>query len=248
MDQAITTINAALAELVALHEPDFLSKLYATIDEEISLRDAIAISYVVDSTEDPLAEEALCVSPAARGLAALSPPTNPLLARPRWSFNYFFYNRSTRKILYFYCTAKRSARAPGGRRSRRRSADLGHRPRAASPQQIPLLRVEGADGAHSGVLPVRRPRCTGGNGAEHPGADRAAGLGRGPGGAAEKRPALCVDGDGGGRRRRRRGGGRRLGGHGKYWVTGQRVVRSLREAASPPPSCLVLRAPEARWG
>lgn len=78
MDRAITNINAALAELVALHEPDFLSKLYAAIDEEISLRDAIAISYVVDSPEDPLAEEALCVCAAARAL-----PRLPSLTRAR---------------------------------------------------------------------------------------------------------------------------------------------------------------------
>jgi hypothetical protein len=58
------------------------AQLWSTIDEEISLRDCTIYSYNPDLTSDPYGEEG-CI----------------------WSFNYFFYNKKIKRIVFFTCRA-----------------------------------------------------------------------------------------------------------------------------------------------
>ena len=58
--------------------------LWTSIDEEILLRDCDVYSYNPDLTSDPFGEEG-CT----------------------WSFNYFFYNKKLKRIVFFTCRATR---------------------------------------------------------------------------------------------------------------------------------------------
>lgn len=58
--------------------------LWTAIDEEIQLRDCDVYSYNPDLTSDPFGEEG-CT----------------------WSFNYFFYNKKLKRIVFFTCRATR---------------------------------------------------------------------------------------------------------------------------------------------
>lgn len=57
-------------------------KLWAAIDDEITLRDCDVYSYNPDLSSDPFAEDG-CI----------------------WSFNYFFYNKKLKRIVFFRCRA-----------------------------------------------------------------------------------------------------------------------------------------------
>jgi hypothetical protein len=61
-------------------EEPFLDCLWATVDEAIELKDCDVYSYRSGFEGDPFAEKGAV-----------------------WSFNYFFYNRRLKRILYFYC-------------------------------------------------------------------------------------------------------------------------------------------------
>lgn len=57
-------------------------KLWEVIDEEITLRDCDVYSYNPDLSSDPFGEDG-CI----------------------WSFNYFFYNKKLKRIVFFRCRA-----------------------------------------------------------------------------------------------------------------------------------------------
>ena len=82
INQLIQTVNGYLAELTE-ERPDFLEKLWRSIDEMINLRKCEAFSLVPDMTEDPFSDGTL------------------------WSFNYFIFNHDLKQLIYFTCVAKR---------------------------------------------------------------------------------------------------------------------------------------------
>lgn len=61
----------------------FLSKLWKSIDESISLKDCEIFSYEPDWNDDPFSDMVL------------------------WSFNFFLYNKDKGRICFFTCIAKR---------------------------------------------------------------------------------------------------------------------------------------------
>ena len=72
---------------------DYTSQLWEEINDAIRLRDCLVYSYISDMNEDPLSEGQMswCGLPLTRS----------------WSFNYFFYNKELKKVLFMACTAKR---------------------------------------------------------------------------------------------------------------------------------------------
>ncbi|KAH8019309.1 hypothetical protein HPB51_018821 [Rhipicephalus microplus] len=65
------------------------SHLWAAVDSEISLHECEIFSYNPDLASDPYGEDG-CL----------------------WSFNYFFYNRRLKRIVFFTCRAVRTATVP----------------------------------------------------------------------------------------------------------------------------------------
>ena len=61
---------------------EFLDELWAAIEEAIQLRECEVYSYVPDGESDPFSEGAL------------------------WSFNYFFFNKRLKRIVYLSCVAR----------------------------------------------------------------------------------------------------------------------------------------------
>lgn len=62
-----------------------MENMWSAINSSIVLRDCEVFSYEPDMESDPFSEGCL------------------------WSFNYFFFNKSLKKILYFTCVAERSS-------------------------------------------------------------------------------------------------------------------------------------------
>lgn len=60
-------------------------QLWSVIDEAITLQDCVIYSYNPDLTSDPYGEDG-CI----------------------WSFNYFFYNRKLKRLVFFTCSATSS--------------------------------------------------------------------------------------------------------------------------------------------
>ncbi|KAI8501996.1 PREDICTED: repressor of RNA polymerase III transcription MAF1 homolog [Branchiostoma belcheri] len=73
-----TQLSMGLGEKYTVLRP----QLWATIDKEITLADCDIYSYNPDLTSDPYGEEG-CV----------------------WSFNFFFYNKKLKRIVFFTCRA-----------------------------------------------------------------------------------------------------------------------------------------------
>ena len=83
MNTVINNINKYVVEPIELTNPGFSEKVWTAINETIVLKEAKVYSYMPDACDDdgPFSEGSL------------------------WSFNYFFYNVSLKKILYFTCYA-----------------------------------------------------------------------------------------------------------------------------------------------
>mmetsp|Transcript_11232 Transcript_11232/g.34530 ORF Transcript_11232/g.34530 Transcript_11232/m.34530 type:complete len:231 (+) Transcript_11232:201-893(+) len=77
-----------LAELAATSGQDLLAELWAAVEEAIALRDCEVYSYVPDLEADPFSEGVL------------------------WSFNYFFFNKSLKRIVYLSCVARSKYAVP----------------------------------------------------------------------------------------------------------------------------------------
>jgi len=78
----INSINTILANVVPNYNTDLGTKLWSTLDTEISLKECDIYTYVPDVDSDPYAEDGTL-----------------------WNFNYFFYNKKLKRILYFTCYA-----------------------------------------------------------------------------------------------------------------------------------------------
>lgn len=74
-------INLHLAELSEAYNSSFLQELWSAIDDVVRLGECEVYSYVPDMEEDPFSEGNL------------------------WTFNYFFFNRNLKRILFFTCIA-----------------------------------------------------------------------------------------------------------------------------------------------
>lgn len=86
---AINEINRRLCEV-----PDIdFGSVWSEIDSAIQLRNCLVYSYLSDLSDDPLSEGQMYEW--REGL------------RTSWSFNYFFYNKELKKVLFFACTARR---------------------------------------------------------------------------------------------------------------------------------------------
>ena len=72
----------------------YTTELWNEIDSAIQLHDCCVYSYINDLSDDPLSEGQMYL--ILKGIWNNS-----------WSFNYFFYNKELRKVLFFACTAKR---------------------------------------------------------------------------------------------------------------------------------------------
>eukprot|EP00741_Cyanophora_paradoxa_P003846 tig00000718_g3740.t1 len=78
----INHVNASLAEAFDRNGSGLCERLWAAIFEVIQPDECSIYSYLPDLDSDPLSEGKL------------------------WSFNYFFYNKRKRKVIFFTCTSK----------------------------------------------------------------------------------------------------------------------------------------------
>jgi hypothetical protein len=80
IDSRLLEASKAWAKTPGFGENPFLESLWSSIDEAICLKDSDLYSYKSDLETDPFGEVASI-----------------------WSFNYFFYNKKMKRILYFSC-------------------------------------------------------------------------------------------------------------------------------------------------
>merc|ERR1719198_1288406 len=78
----VSRVNRHLAELGESYHTPFLEELWSAIEDVIDPRNCEVYTYMPDMDEDPFSDGAL------------------------WSFNYFFFNRSLKRILYLTCIAR----------------------------------------------------------------------------------------------------------------------------------------------
>jgi len=74
------TINTTLAGIVPDYNNELKDKLWSCIDMEVELQKADIYSYIPDLNSDPFTEDGVI-----------------------WSFNYFFYNRALKRIVFLKC-------------------------------------------------------------------------------------------------------------------------------------------------
>jgi len=81
----VSNVNRHLAPISGAGEvnPGFLDELWNSVDQVVRIGECEVYSYVPDLTED---------DPFAQGNL--------------WSFNYFFFNKSLKRIIYFTCIAQ----------------------------------------------------------------------------------------------------------------------------------------------
>ncbi|CAF3325413.1 unnamed protein product [Rotaria socialis] len=77
-----TEIDTRFLSSIGDHYRSLSSELWSTVDEEINVKESEIFSYCPDGTSDPFSESGII-----------------------WSFNFFFYNRKLRRILYLTCRA-----------------------------------------------------------------------------------------------------------------------------------------------
>lgn len=82
VDSHLLEVSKVWAKTPGLGEHPFLECLWSSIDEAIGIKDCDVYVYQSDLDTDPFGEQASI-----------------------WSFNYFFYNRKMKRILYFSCRA-----------------------------------------------------------------------------------------------------------------------------------------------
>lgn len=81
---AMSAINSRLVETSEIEfNGSFIENMWITIFKEINMKDCVVFSYIPDYESDPFS-------------------TNFL-----WSFNYFFFSESQKKIMLFSCIAKK---------------------------------------------------------------------------------------------------------------------------------------------
>lgn len=87
----INTVDTQLSPSVPDLYESIKTQLWPTVDEEISLTDCEVYSYNPDLSSDPFGEEGYI-----------------------WSFNYFFYNKKVKRIVFFSCRAASSMGVDSG--------------------------------------------------------------------------------------------------------------------------------------
>lgn len=78
----VNSVNQKLARLDEVSHPGFCTELWASIDDVIGSADCQIFSYLPD------------------------PDDNVFSCGKLWSFNYFFFNKKTKKILFFACWSR----------------------------------------------------------------------------------------------------------------------------------------------
>jgi hypothetical protein len=81
----MNAVECQLLTAVGARFNSLKEQLWKSIDDAITLQDCVIYSYNPDLTSDPYGEEG-CI----------------------WSFNYFFYNRKLKRIVFFTCRATSS--------------------------------------------------------------------------------------------------------------------------------------------
>eukprot|EP01027_Heterolobosea_sp_BB2_P011290 GEZU01016454.1.p1 GENE.GEZU01016454.1~~GEZU01016454.1.p1 ORF type:complete len:275 (+),score=51.07 GEZU01016454.1:179-1003(+) len=79
LDMVMNAINLSLTDVLPNEEK---AKLWSTLNEQIKLKECDIYSYLPDPDSDPMGEEGKI-----------------------WSWNYFFYNRKLKKVVFFTCYA-----------------------------------------------------------------------------------------------------------------------------------------------
>mmetsp|Transcript_25876 Transcript_25876/g.65807 ORF Transcript_25876/g.65807 Transcript_25876/m.65807 type:complete len:233 (+) Transcript_25876:140-838(+) len=82
IDSHLLEVSKVWTKTPGFGENPFLESLWSSIDEAIDLKDCDVYSYQSDLETDPFGEKASI-----------------------WSFNFFFYNKKLKRILYFSCRA-----------------------------------------------------------------------------------------------------------------------------------------------
>jgi len=78
----VNYINTIFASVIKEHFESFSSKLWGALDEEIRLRECAIYCYIPDPDADPFCEEGNI-----------------------WCFNYFFFNKKMKKLVFLSCRA-----------------------------------------------------------------------------------------------------------------------------------------------
>jgi hypothetical protein len=103
---AVSRANQRLSELAQKKSPGFLNLLWGSVDEVIALKHCTVYSFNPDEegTDDGLDPymEASTVS-IPPDLHNYEDEEGPGLGAALWSFNYFFVNKSLKRILFFTC-------------------------------------------------------------------------------------------------------------------------------------------------
>jgi len=86
----MNSINTTLAGVVENYNSELRDRLWSTFEMEIDLQKADIYSYIPDLESDPFTEDGVI-----------------------WSFNYFFYNRTLKRIIFFTCRAISRASSSG---------------------------------------------------------------------------------------------------------------------------------------
>lgn len=95
----ISKVNRHLAGLAESYDTPFLDELWKAVEEVICVADCEIYAYMPDMEEDPFSDGNL------------------------WSFNYFFFNRNLKRILYFTCIAQSKYSGDGDDRWQYRGED-----------------------------------------------------------------------------------------------------------------------------
>lgn len=82
LEWVVNAVELQLLTAVGSRFNSLKEQMWNTIDDAITLQDCVIYSYNPDLTSDPYGEEG-CI----------------------WSFNYFFYNKKLKRILFFTCRA-----------------------------------------------------------------------------------------------------------------------------------------------
>lgn len=91
---AVNRVNEKLSEFVASEKgPEFLNDLWSAIDDVIIMKECDIYSYAPDDTSDEFLS----------ALIGDEEPTSSISAL--WSFNYFFVNKTLKRIVFFTCVS-----------------------------------------------------------------------------------------------------------------------------------------------
>jgi len=100
LHMVINSINTTLSSIIPDYNSEIRDELWRTVDMEVDTPKCDIYSYIPDIASDPFTEEGTI-----------------------WSFNYFFYNRILKRIIYFTCRATNKTANSGDRAAIAASTD-----------------------------------------------------------------------------------------------------------------------------